>query len=57
MAPTIKMAITADDEIRLRFNPPCATGFVSKSPSVAPSGRVRMKAAQNKIVCEMLLQK
>ena len=28
-------------------NPPSCTGLSSKSPTVAPSGRVKMKAAQN----------
>ena len=37
----IAAIITSEEVIRLRFNPPCASGFVSVSPSVAPSGRVR----------------
>lgn len=30
-----------------KFNPPFESGFVKKSPNVAPNGRVNMKAIQN----------
>src|SRR5262249_60483158 len=42
----------ADDENRPRLSPPVDVGLVRKSPSVAPSGRVRMKAAQNRMLFE-----
>jgi len=42
----------AEELIRLRSRPPFSTGLVSRSPTVAPSGRVRMKAAQNSKVRE-----
>ena len=32
--------------------PPASTGLSKKSPTTAPSGRVRMNAAQNSAVCE-----
>jgi hypothetical protein len=41
---------TAEDEKRPRFSPPVDVGLVRKSPRVAPSGRVRMKAAQNRML-------
>src|SRR5580658_7743049 len=34
---------------RLRARPPAFAGLSRKSPTVAPSGRVRMKAAQNSV--------
>jgi hypothetical protein len=40
-------AITAEAAGRLSARPPWLTGLSRKSPTVAPSGRVRMKAAQN----------
>jgi hypothetical protein len=42
---------------RLKFKPPLAIGLSRKSPTVAPSGRVRMNAAQNRNTCEMLVVK
>ena len=45
---TIRTASTADAIARLRLRPPLATGLSRKSPTVAPSGRVRMNAAQNR---------
>ena len=42
---------------RLKASPPSLTGLSKKSPSVAPSGRDRMKAAQNKNTRDMLVQK
>ena len=37
----------ADAVKRLRSRPPWGIGLSRKSPTVAPSGRVRMNAAQN----------
>ncbi len=51
----MKAAMTSEETMRLRFSPPSASGLVSRSPNVAPSGRVRMKAAQNSRVREMLV--
>ena len=50
-------AITADAIGRLNARPPSCTGLSSRSPTVAPSGRVRMKAAQNRRTFETLDQK
>ena len=44
---TIKIASKADVSGRLSARPPSATGLSRKSPTVAPSGRDRIKAAQN----------
>lgn len=52
MSATMKAAITAEASGRLRFNPPSATGLSRKSPTVAPSGRVRMNAAQKSVTRE-----
>ena len=49
-------AMTSDAVMRLSASPPCETGLSSRSPTVAPSGRVRMKAAQNSRVCDRLVQ-
>ena len=40
-------AITAEAIGRLKASPPWSKGLSRKSPKVAPSGRVRMKAPQN----------
>src|SRR5512147_218570 len=40
-------AMTAEAIGRLRASPPWSSGLSRKSPRVAPSGRVRMNAAQN----------
>ena len=40
-------ARTADAIGRLKARPPSSRGLSRKSPKVAPSGRVRMNAAQN----------
>ena len=45
---TIATASTSVAIGRLSSRPPFATGLSRKSPTVAPSGRVRMNAAQNK---------
>ena len=44
----MNVAITADAMGRLKARPPSLTGLSRKSPTVAPSGLVRIKAAQNK---------
>ena len=41
-------AMTAEASGRLSAMPPSLRGLSRKSPTVAPSGRVRMNAAQNK---------
>ena len=50
-------AITADAMGRLKARPPSLTGLSRKSPTVAPSGLVRIKAAQNKKTRDVLVQK
>ena len=50
-------AMTAEAIGRLKFNPPSATGLLRKSPTVAPSGRERINAAQKRKTLEMLVQK
>src|SRR3569832_1607971 len=57
MHTTIAAAIVNEDEMRLRSSPPLSCGFVRISPSVAPSGRVRMKAALKSAVCDILVLK
>jgi len=52
MQATMNAAITAEELKRLRSSPPSSIGLVRRSPTVAPSGRVRMKAAQNSRVCD-----
>lgn len=54
---TMTAPITAVARGRLQARPPSSTGLSSKSPTVAPSGRVRMNATQNKMTREMPLQK
>ena len=44
----IATANAASASGRLSSRPPLASGLSRKSPTVAPSGRVRMKAAQNR---------
>ena len=44
----MKVPITAEAIGRLKAKPPSLTGLSRKSPTVAPSGRDRMKAGQNK---------
>ena len=50
-------AMTADAIGRLNAMPPSLRGLSRKSPTVAPSGRVRIKAAQNKKTRDKLVQK
>lgn len=57
MQPTMNTASTADAAYRLSAIPPLESGLSRKSPTVAPSGRARMKAAQNKNVRDMFVQK
>ncbi len=45
---TMKAPIAAEASGRLNATPPSLTGLSRKSPTVAPSGRDRMNAAQNK---------
>jgi hypothetical protein len=54
---TMKTAITTEARGRLSASPPSLLGLSRKSPTVAPSGRVRMKAAQNRSTRETLVQK
>jgi hypothetical protein len=49
-------AITADASGRLIARPPWFIGLSRKSPTVAPNGRVRMKAAQNNSTRDMFVQ-
>src|SRR5262249_3540175 len=49
---TMKAARIAEATKRSSASPPCATGLSNRSPSVAPSGRVRMKALQKSRVRE-----
>ena len=53
----MNVAITADAMGRLKARPPSLTGLSRKSPTVAPSGLVRIKAAQNKKTRDVLVQK
>jgi hypothetical protein len=48
MQAMMKAPMTADAIGRLKARPPLLTGLSRKSPTVAPSGRVRMNAAQNR---------
>ena len=52
----MKPAMTAEASGRLRSNPPCLIGLSSRSPTVAPSGRVKMNAAQKSQTREMFVQ-
>ncbi len=52
---TIKIANSSSDEPMVpKFNPPFSSGFVSKSPKVAPNGLVKTKANQNNNIAETL---
>ena len=53
----MKPAMTAEAIGRLNASPPSLTGLSRKSPTVAPSGRERIKAAQNKKTQETCVQK
>ena len=57
MQATMLASNTSEATHRLKFRPPLETGLSSRSPTVAPSGRVRMKAAQKRIVREIAVQK
>ena len=50
-------AMTALAMGRLSASPPSFSGLSRKSPTVAPSGRVWMKAAQNSRTRDRLVQK
>ena len=43
-------AMTAEASGRLSASPPSLTGLSRKSPTVAPSGRLKMKAAQQTVL-------
>lgn len=49
-------AMTAEASGRLKARPPSATGLSIKSPTVAPGGRVRMNAIQNKVTRDTPVQ-
>ena len=51
------VAMTAEARGRLNARPPWLRGLSRKSPTVAPSGRVRMKATQNNNTRDTWLQK
>src|SRR5882672_8905017 len=53
----MKPSRAADAEYLLSASPPALRGLSRKSPSVAPSGLVRINAAQNREVLEVLVQK
>ena len=52
----MKTARTAEAIGRLKASPPSLTGLSRKSPTVAPSGRDRMKAVQNKNTRDTVVQ-
>jgi hypothetical protein len=54
--PTIKIPMTAEAIGRLEAIPPSLMGLSRKSPIVAPSGRVRIKAAQNRKTREIFVR-
>ena len=54
--PVMKAAMTADAIGRLNARPPSFTGLSRKSPTVAPSGRLRMNAAQNNVTRDTFVQ-
>src|SRR5438045_4967754 len=51
----MKTAMTADAIGRLSAGPPAFTGLSRKSPTVAPSGLVRMNAAQKRTTRDILV--
>jgi hypothetical protein len=51
----MKTAMTADAIGRLSARPPALTGLSRKSPTVAPSGLVRMNAAQKRTTRDILV--
>ena len=57
MQTTMKTPIAAEAMGRLKARPPSLAGLSRKSPRVAPSGRVRMKAAQNNNTRDAFVQK
>ena len=56
MQTTMKTPIAAEAIGRLKAKPPSLAGLSRKSPRVAPSGRVRMNAAQNKKTREIFVR-
>jgi hypothetical protein len=48
---TIITAVETSEEFKVpRCKPPLSSGLVKKSPNVAPNGRVKTKATQNKMM-------
>lgn len=56
MQATITNKSAADAVKRLKSKPPFAIGLSRKSPTTAPSGRVKIKADQNKAVLDTLVK-
>lgn len=60
MAKTIKITSIVnriiDEPIVPKLRPPFSIGLVSKSPKVAPNGRVKTKANQNSITREIFVK-
>ena len=57
MHPIMTTAMIAVAAGRDTLSPPCTKGLSKKSPTVAPSGLVRMNAAQNSATRYRLLAK
>ena len=47
------VASTSDEPIVPKSSPPFSSGFVSRSPNVAPKGRVSTNAIQNNVTRSM----
>lgn len=48
-----------NSEVNIRSlipRPPCVTGLSRELATVAPSGRVKMNAAQNRVTCETFVR-
>ncbi len=56
MQATMNTAMIAEAIGRLTFMPPCATGLPKRSPTVAPSGRVRINVIQNSVTRDTPVQ-
>ena len=46
----------SDEPIVPKLSPPLSSGFVSKSPKVAPNGLVKTNANQNKTTIDILVK-
>ena len=55
MRPVISKIETSEAARVPRSKPPFETGFVKKSPKVAPNGRVKIKAIQNNAISLILV--